>query len=620
MMYRYVVLIWDRNASLREEAASQLSLRMRGELAEYSATFKRPGLLVLSAGSQGAFDNHLLKSNCGVVLGSIFNRHNDPLDDNPSPVAAFDARRTADIMKSRGRALISDYWGNYVAVLADDEMRSVLVLKDPTGSLPCFITSWRGISVIFSCLQDCLDLRILPFTVNWSYVEARIASNGADASYNPLNEVSQIRRGQCVEIQADTASANSRKLYWQPVDFSEPPRAVHDVDFAARALRATVLSVTRTLARGHSDILLRLSGGLDSSIVAGCLKDAASKARVIAYTGFSPSGKSDERRWARLSAQHAGFELMECPIDPSQTSLDFAFRMQASVEPPRALIAVIRGDIEKQIAAQWPYTAVFSGHGGDSVFGAEAVRHVVDDFLRFRRPSFRALDISSFVALWTDTLAWTVLKNAMLRRIKGSTMVDFRDRLINKQSLAAPRLQGEGLRTKCFPHPWFSEYEDVPWHVIRRVGALVLTPEFYDPTQKSTASVPLELAPLYSQPLTELSLQIPLHVHFDEGIERGLARKAFSGDVPIPILRRQWKDRAPGHIEAIVDKNRTLFRDIILGGALAQAHLIDFATIEGILGGNFSRGAYFVGELFALLDLELWIRHFSCRGVDRAVA
>ena len=199
-------------------------------------------------------------------------------------------------------------------------------------------------------------------------------------------------------------------------------------------------------------------------------------------------------------------------------------------------------------------------------------------------------------------------------------MDDFRDRLINKQSLAAKHLQGTGLRTKCFPHPWFSEYKDVPWHVIRRVGALVLAPEFYDPTQKSIAVTPLELTPLYSQPLTELSLQIPLHVHFDQGIDRGLARKAFSADVPCPILRRQWKDRAPGHIETIVVKNRTLFRDVVLGGALAQARLIDCATIESLLGGGFSKGSYFVGELFALLDLELWMRHFTVRNVDRAVA
>lgn len=601
-----------------QEAASLLSLRLQSN--HYTAALSRPELLVLTADCEGVFDNNLLKGNRGIVLGSIYNRHKDPLDDSPSSVAAFDARKTEEIIRSQGRTFIAEYWGNYVAVLADEERRSVLVLKDPTGSLPCFMTSWRGITIIFSCLQDCLDLRILQISVNWSYIEARIASNGADALHSPLSQVSQVHRGQCVEIRPGEVQASSRRLYWQPVGFSEPSHAIHNVAFAAKALRATVRSVTLTLARGHSDILLRLSGGLDSSIVGGCLKDAAPDTRVIAYTGFSPTGKSDERRWARLSAQHAGFEIAECPIDPSQIALDSALRMQASVEPARALVSVIRGETENRLAIQRPYSASFSGHGGDAVFGAEAVRHVVDDFLRLRGPSIKALGLSAAIALRTDTLAWKVLKDAMLRRLRGSTMDDFRDRLINKQSLAAERLRGTGLRTKCFPHPWFSEYEDVPWHVIRRVGALTLTPDFYDPMQRSSTDAPLEMAPLYAQPLTELSLQIPLHVHFDQGIDRGLARKAFCGDVPAPILRRQWKDRAPGHIETIVANNRALFRDIVLGGALAQADLIDFDTIEGILGGNFSKGSYFIGELFALLDLELWIRHFTACSVEREAA
>jgi asparagine synthase (glutamine-hydrolysing) len=619
-LYRYVALVWDRKISLAQEAALLLSLRLREQSNDYIVALSCPGLLVLTADRKGTLGDHLLQGQPGIVVGSIYHRHKNALDDSPSRVATFDSRKSDEIMRSRGRTFITEYWGNYVAVLADEERRSVRVLKDPTGSLPCFITSWRGVNIVFSCLQDCLDLRILQFSVNWSYVESRIASNGSDALHGSLSQVSQVHRGQCLEIRPDDVRANSTQLYWQPVDFSEPSRAIFDVELAARLLGATVRSVTRTLARDHSDILLRLSGGLDSSIVGGCLKDTAGHARVIAYTGFSPTGKSDERRWSRLVAHHAGFEIAECQIDPAKISLESSLRMQASVGPARALVSVIRRETENRLAIQRPYSASFSGHGGDAVFGAEAVRHVVDDFLRLGGSWIKALEVSAAVALRTDALAWRVLKDAMIRRLRGSTMDDFRDRLINKQSLAAPRLGGAGLRTKYFPHPWFSEYEDVPWHVVRRVGALTLTPEFYDPMEISSADVPLDLAPLYAQPLTELSLQIPLHVHFDQGIDRGLARKAFRGYVPAPILRRQWKDRAPGHIETIVANNRALFRDIVLGGALAQAHLIDCATINSILEGSFSKGSYFIGELFALLDLELWIRHFTPCRIDRAAA
>jgi len=199
-------------------------------------------------------------------------------------------------------------------------------------------------------------------------------------------------------------------------------------------------------------------------------------------------------------------------------------------------------------------------------------------------------------------------------------MTDFRGRFLNKQSLAAKPLQSKGLCAKTFPHPWFGEHEDVPWHVIRRVGALICTPEFYDPMRKSNSVAPLDIAPLYSQPVVELSLRIPLHLHFDQGVERGLARKAFAGDVPIQILRRLWKDRSPGAFEAHAHGNRALLKEIVLDGSLAKSGLIDRVTIEAILEGDFSKGGYFVGELFALFDLELWIRHFTSVPARRAAA
>src|SRR5271168_4659543 len=101
-MYRYVVLVWDRNAPLTEAAASQLSRRLREQSSDYIAALSRPGLLVFAAGRQGTFDNHLLNRNFGLVLGSIFHRNKNPLDESPSRVATFDARETEEIMKSRG--------------------------------------------------------------------------------------------------------------------------------------------------------------------------------------------------------------------------------------------------------------------------------------------------------------------------------------------------------------------------------------------------------------------------------------------------------------------------------------------------------------------------------------
>jgi asparagine synthase (glutamine-hydrolysing) len=610
-------MIWDADNPHQAEAEAIMSQTLHDRSGEYAQVLSRAGLCVFTADNQSSLLSHPLKRKSGVVLGSIYERHDDLDDDSPSTRPTFNDCQTDEIVASQGRCLVSKYWGNYVAILAHDPTRSTYVLKDPTGTLPCFVTSWRGMTLAFSCLQDCLDLGVLSFTVNWSYVANRVASNSLDASSSPLSEVRQVRRGECLKL------CGAKKLtyqYWLPTTFAQRSDVIDNLEVAVRALRGCVHSATRTLAADHKAILVRLSGGLDSSIVAGCLKDVSRRAAIVAYTYFNPDERSDERRWARLSAGHAGFEHVECIYNPSKASLERALEMAACVEPPQAVANVIRGGMERQLVEQRPYTAVFSGDGGDSSFGAEAIRYTVDDALRLRGFSASLLKLSSDVALRIDSLTWTVFARALRHWARGSRMDDLRDSFILKKSLAARRIRDTALRAECFPHPWFSECRNVPWHVIRRLGSLILTPEFYDPLSPSSAGVPLSIAPLYSQPVVELALRIPIYVHFNDGIDRWLARKAFSTDVPTPILRRLWKDRAPGSFEALAHFNRTLLRDVILGGSLANSGLLDCPAIERIFKGEFSKSNYFLGELFALFDLALWIDRFSRRVTRRTAA
>jgi asparagine synthase (glutamine-hydrolysing) len=143
------------------------------------------------------------------------------------------------------------------------------------------------------------------------------------------------------------------------------------------------------------------------------------------------------------------------------------------------------------------------------------------------------------------------------------------------------------------------------------MGNLMATPEFYDPFLDAACSYPLAIAPLYSQPVLELTLRIPIYVHFDQGWDRGLARRAFAGDIPEPIRQRRWKDRAPGSFEEITIRNRDFMRETILGGSLAQNGLIDQVAVENVLRGDLSNRSFFVGELYTFLDLEMWLRHFT---------
>jgi asparagine synthase (glutamine-hydrolysing) len=620
-MFRYVSLIHNLSDRSQSETRDTITRKLQDIAPSFLSVYDSSGLRVLcsEAGTPG-LAVHALANNSGVLLGSVFKRHPDVNSDSADSPAVFDSAATTEVHASAGRSLVSGYWGDYVAFLADGVSATKRIIKDPTGKLPCFVTSWGHVIVIFSCLSDLVDLKLMRFSVNWSYVAQRVGSGGYDSRVSPLNEVSQVHRGQCLEIAADDNARQSSRLYWHPTDFSDPANSIDDVDCAMHALRASVRSATRTMAATHNGILMRLSGGLDSSIVSGCLRAARTRTKVTSYTYFIPDGRSDERRWARLAADHAESNHLEQALSPANTRLEFLSQLRPTATPVWAYAYALRDEMENKIAESHPHTAVFCGDGGDSGFGGECISLAVYDFLRLRGLSRGIIKLASRVALRTNSLVWSVLASSLRRSWFGSSMNDYRAKLLVGAALVSDNVRGAALRSPRYPHPWFEDCEQVPWHVIGRLGNLMGTPELYNPFLAPSAFSPYVAAPLYSQPVVELILRIPIYIHFYQGQERGLARAAFQQEVPLSILQRQWKDRAPGAFEALVRRNRAFLSETLSGGALCQERILDPVAIRDALSEDFSTRQFHAGEIMNYLHVENWVRHFLDDSPQRLAA
>jgi asparagine synthase (glutamine-hydrolysing) len=610
-MFRYIGFVWDAWNPSQVERAGILFRKLQSAESDFATAIDRPGIKVMFAGAQPAsYRPHMLTGESGVVLGLLFHRHPSPEDDSSARAPSFGYAETQNIMLSNGRRLISHYWGDYVAVLVDPKSNFIRVVKDPTGNLPCLHTEWQGISIVFSSIADCLALQMLQFTVNWSYVASRIATASIDCEQRALKEVSQVYRGECLEICPGRSGTGVKQMYWNPSHFTQPSLTIRDVPFAARALRAAVRSATHTLAAGHRQVLLRLSGGLDSSIIAACLYDAPAAPAVTAFTYSVLDGKSDERRWARLAANRFHFEHIEKAYSMSEIRLDGLLNARPSVEPGSGIAYLERGIHERQISRPRSCTAIFNGDGGDSSFGSGSIGLSVDDYLRLSGAKWGVISLAAQVALCRDTLVWKVLAGAFRRRYFGTSMREYRQSLLKRSTLTPKKHYDAALRGAGFPHPWFRDANPIPWGTIWRLGNLMRTPQFYDPFRDPAESGPASIAPLYSQPVVELALQIPSYVHFHEGHDRGLARQAFRADIPDEIRNRRWKDRAPGTLEELTFHNRDFICETLLDGNLAKAGVIDRKAVEEVLRGNLSKREFFVGELYAYLDLEIWSRHF----------
>lgn len=609
-MLRYLGIVWNDANAQQRETAQLIGSRLQKLYPAWHRELSAPGIQVFCTGLDGELSRiHRMPGDAGVVIGSVFGRNRDLLSNEPNAPLTFGPTETAEILRSEGRWLIENAWGDYVAFGHNAVDQKKWVLKDPTGYLPCFRTAFRDVTIIFSRIGDCLDLQLQRFTINDAFLHAQLVAGGSLQELPPLKEVLAVRRGECIEFKRGNGPYGSRKSYWEPLKFTDSDRLLEEPDLAARAMRSTVQSAISSWVKVHRSLLLRLSGGLDSSIVAGCLGNAPGKERFVAYTYFNPNGRSDERPWARMAAQHAGCEHIEYAVLPSQLDLTMASRMDPSPEPSPLLGFLQRSTVEQTFATNSGATAVFNGDGGDSGFCSDSISYAVPEYLKNHGLRPGAFRLASQVALLTERSSWSVLVNAFRWLSKGEQAMP-RERILAASRTVNAEIQEAFRVSTGLSHPWFKNERHVPWDKLRRLGMLIAVPEYYNVSAPQDALVPEIVSPLYAQPVMELLLRIPIYTHFHDGRDRGLARKAFAPDVPEPILRRLWKDRAPGFHDELLERHRAFLQETLLEGSLVKSGLLDRALLEEALSASPSKSQVYPGEIFRHLDTELWARQW----------
>lgn len=613
-MFRYLALIWDVRESRQVEAAQAATRRLKTAAPPWQEVFDRAGVRVLCADIQpGSLAPRLLAKKAGVVLGSLFTRKADLVDDTPSEQCPLDPGQTAAIVDSKGEWLVRNAWGNYVAFVCDPLTGAIRVLKDPCGSLPCFSTTFGGITAVFSSIADCMQLGAIRFTANRRFIERRLYGGDMTHQWNALNEVTQIRRGECAEFDSRQQPAMvDRRFFWSPFDFAQARDLLDEPHLAAMALRNTLRSCTATLAASHESALMRISGGLDSSIVLACLQRAPRRPRLLAYTQYAPDGPLDPRRWARMAVAQAGCEHVEMQATAAGVRLTSILQMAPSAEPFSTLMCLATMAHEQDLMARHPASATFTGDGGDFVFGSFCIGEAATAYLRRHGPRPAVLRLAAESALVLRQTTWHALGRALRTWLTGRSLTS-----IDAMNVEARRLVPADVVRECEAnpavHPWLAGLRHAPWEAISKLGMLLATPDLYAGQAHPGVSGPQIIAPIYSQPLIEVALRIPADVLFAGGQDRGLARRAFRGDVPQPILSRAWKDRAGTFHDEVIERNRDWLREIFLDGVLVGEGLLDRAALERTLTPGLVKSDVFPGELLRHLDTEIWARQWKPR-------
>lgn len=371
---------------------------------------------------------------------------------------------------------------------------------------------------------------------------------------------------------------------------------LRDVYEARLILRRTIDNVVSAHCGLYSHVLLGVSGGLDSSIVAAVM--ARSRAQTTLVTIAANDRAGDERHYARILAAHLRLPLVEEFEDVRRVDL----RVSRAAHLPRPLarsFAQSSDDAFISLAQNGRVDAFFSGAGGDNIFWNLTSAATVLDTIIAGSGTRAMLRNAGDLAKMCGTTVPHVLFSALRLVTKRRHACWPTDRSFLSQDIQHSISNDD--------HPWLAVSRDAMPGKVRHVHCIMGIENHLEGYSRETVA-PM-VAPLLSQPIVETCLRIPTWMWCRGARDRALAREAYADCLPATILSRSDKGTPFGFALQVFEKNRATLCEMLLEGSLARQHLLDRNAIETCLARDDPAAGLAHYRLLCIADVEAWAQH-----------
>jgi asparagine synthase (glutamine-hydrolysing) len=523
----------------------------------------------------------------GCVVGSLFHRHG-----SAKPILTLDSKDAKEVEDGRNEYLLDRFWGGYVAAFAGRE--PARLFRDPSGALPCYFVERPGYVAIASDAEILADAGFAA-EVDWDALARHFMGSGVPVPETALRGMRELLPGFAIDLGAPAVQL----VCWCPWDHVE----VRDEDEATSAerLERIVDQCIHGWTAGRGCLLVSVSGGLDSSIVAAGL--ARGKAEAICLTMFGQDRSGDERTYARELANHLGLALVEREYRIEDIEIDAP--LGPHLPRPKDRTHALAYERAHLAAADEAGAGAFvTGNGGDSVFGySQSAAAVADRFLveGFGTGSLRSLrDVCRQTGCSFPEAAlgaWRIVRGPRRYTLRKTPLFLHPERLTS-------------LASASFDHSWLEAPQGALPGKAAHIAAILRVQQCFEPHRSRFLPV---ISPLMSQPIMEACLAIPTWQWRAGGRDRALARLAFANRLPATILNRRVKGGPDGFAARLLDAFRAPIRERLLDGELAQNRIVDRAALEEALSPDKPVPGEQRVRILEFLAAEAWVRSWTAR-------
>jgi asparagine synthase (glutamine-hydrolysing) len=521
----------------------------------------------------------------GCISGYLFRR------ESPcSRIIELDTSAQQRIIATRGASLLEEYWGGYVALFSDPS-GTVHLLRDPSGMLPCYIARSGP------CVRAASDMPVLVEpgggSVDFSVIARMFASVDALGRKTGIVGIEELLPGERL-IAAETGTAIN--VAWSPYDHVRKRPKLSFAD-TAELLSSTVKDTVGAWTSCFDSILLGVSGGVDSSIVAASAVPRTPGLRCL--TMAEPGTDGDERRYAEALVGKLGVGLDARLYDLGTIDLARPVLPHCPIPSGSHLMQAIEA-VHAALDDEKPINAYLTGNGGDNVFcNMHSAAPLAD----------RLLALGPTPGLFATARDLADLTGSPL----GAVWAHGWRRVWNRGNSHPIRLDLSGLTAEAGTaaldtadrHPWLA----APLGTLPGKKAYVA---MLARAQKSIElyprnSAPPQIAPLLSQPILELGLSIPTWYAVRGGRDRAVARAAYTTDLPPLVVERRTKGSPSGFLRRLFDAHMPAALELLRGGRLVEAGLLDPAYLDRTANAAWTDDGR-DHRILALCGAETWVR------------
>lgn len=517
-----------------------------------------------------------------------------------------------------GPDCVSHFRGMFAFALWDEGGQTLFCARDRFGIKPFYYTLSGGTFYFASEIKA-----LLPFV---DAIETDLESFSEYLTFQFCLAGKTLFKGVSELLPAHTLSVANATLetrrYWQvyyDLDFSHTPR------YFKERLQELLADSVRMHLRSDVPIGAYVSGGLDSSAVAGLARPYA-QGTFLGFNGkFSAGPEYDESSYARALAERAGMELMEVDIS-SADFIEYFRRIIYHLDYPVAGPGSFPQYMVSQLAAQHR-KVVLGGQGGDEVFGGYT-RYLIAYFEQCIKAAIDGtMSGGNFVVTYESIIPnLTALRNykPLLQEFWREGLFEDMDRRYFRLIDRSPHL-GDEIR-------WEAVGRHSPFETFRRlfnsdnVGKQsyfdmmthfdfkTLLPALLHVEDRMSMAHGLESrVPLLDHPLVEFVATIPADVKFRNGAMKQILKDAAQPHLPDVILNRADKMGFPTPwTEWLKGELREFVLDILTGQRARGRDLIDNRQVVR----QIETESKFGRNTWGLFCLEVWQQEFHDRSAD----